>query len=125
MKALVCITCPNSCHMTVELKDGQWIVSGNRCARGEKFAVDEMTCPKRTFSTTVKTIWDAVPVIPVRVSSEIPKEKIFDVMELLNHMTVRQCIGREDVFIENVLGLGADVIVTSNCLKDYLEEELK
>ena len=44
-------------------------------------------------------------------------------MEVINRTTVRQSIGRDDVLIPNVLGLGADVIVTSDCLKDYLEEE--
>lgn len=57
-----------------------------------------------------------------RVSQEIPKEKIFEVMEQINQTTVRECIGREDVLLPNVLGLGADVIVTSDCLKEYLEE---
>ena len=124
MKELVCITCPNSCYMTVECKDGQWIVTGNRCPRGQKFAEDEMTCPKRTFSTTVKTAWKEVPVIPVRVSAEVPKEKIFEIMEVINHMTVRGSIGREEVLIPNVLGLDADVIVTSDCLKEYLAGEM-
>lgn len=120
MKELVCITCPNSCRMTAEWKDGQWIVTGKRCKRGQKFAEDEMTCPKRTFSTTVKTIWKEVPVIPVRVSEEVPKEKIFDIMEVINHTTVRECVGRDAVLIPGVLGLDADVIVTSDCLKEYL-----
>lgn len=123
MKELVCITCPNSCRMTVELKEGKWTATGNRCPRGQKFAEDEMTCPKRTFSTTVKTAWKDIPVIPVRVSKEVPKEKIFDIMEVINHTTVRQSIGREEVLIPNVLELDADVIVTSDCLKQYLEEE--
>ena len=123
MKELVCITCPNSCRMMVEQKGGKWIGSGNRCPRGQKFAEDEMTCPKRTFSTTVRTAWKDVPVLPVRISQEIPKENIFDVMEVINRTTVRQSIGRDDVLIPNVLGLGADVIVTSDCLKEYLEEE--
>ena len=123
MKELVCITCPNSCHMTVECREGQWIVTGNRCPRGQKFAEDEMTCPKRTFSTTVKTAWKEVPVIPVRVSAEVPKEKIFEIMEVINHMTVRESIGREEVLIPNVLGLNVDVIVTSDCLKEYLAGE--
>ncbi len=123
MKEIVCITCPNSCHMTVEFKDGRWIASGNRCPRGQKFAEDEMSCPKRTFSTTVRTAWKEVPVIPVRVSKEVPKEKIFDIMEIINHMTVSEKIGRDEVLIPNVLGLDADVIVTSDCLSDYLKEE--
>lgn len=120
MKEIVCITCPNSCRMTVESKDGQWIVSGNRCQRGQKFAEDEMTCPKRTFSTTIRTAWEEVPVIPVRVSKEVPKDKIFEIMEVINHTTVRECIGRGEALIPNVLGLDADVIVTSNCLKEYV-----
>lgn len=123
MKELVCITCPNGCHMTAELKEGQWKVTGNRCQRGQKFAEDEMTCPKRTFSTTVRTAWKEVPVIPVRVSKEVPKEKIFEIMDVINHTTVRKCIRRDDVLIPNVLGLDADVIVTSNCLKEYLDEK--
>ena len=93
MKELVCITCPNSCRMTVEQKDRKWVASGNRCPRGQKFAEDEMTCPKRTFSTTVRTAWKEVPVLPVRMSQEIPKEKIFEVMEQINQTTVRECIG--------------------------------
>lgn len=46
-------------------------------------------------------------------------------MEEINHTTVRRAVGRDEVLIADVLGLGADVIVTSNCLKDYLEEEVK
>ena len=88
MKEFVCITCPNSCRMQAELENGQWKVTGNKCKRGQQFAESEMTCPKRTFSTTVKTAWDSVPVIPVRVSREIPKDKIFQIMEEINHMTV-------------------------------------
>lgn len=123
MRELVCIVCPNSCHITIEEKDGQWKVSGNKCRRGEAFAIDEVTCPKRTFSTTVKTKWPEVPVVPVRVSAEIPKDKIFDIMNLLNKMTIETPVGRGDVIIANVMGLSADVIVTSDCLKTYLEEE--
>lgn len=118
MKEMVCITCPNSCRLKVELINGRWQATGNRCPRGQKFAEDEMTCPKRTFSTTVRTRWENVPVIPVRVSGEVPKEKIFDIMEILNHTTVRERLGRGDVLIADVLGLGADVIVTSSQLKE-------
>ena len=78
MKEFVCITCPNSCRMQAELENGQWKVTGNKCKRGQQFAESEMTCPKRTFSTTVKTAWDSVPVIPVRVSREIPKINFSD-----------------------------------------------
>ena len=59
MKELVCITCPNSCRMTVEQKDRKWVASGNRCPRGQKFAGDDMSetnifydCPNRMEGST-------------------------------------------------------------------------
>ena len=72
----------------------------------------------RTVCTTVRTAFPAVPVLPVRVSAEIPKNRIFDVMREINNITVRTRLGRGDVVIGNVLGLGVDVVATSNILKE-------
>lgn len=120
MKQLVCIGCPRGCRLTVEEKDGEYIVTGNACPRGKAFAISEMTAPKRTICSTVKTVFAGCPVLPVRVSDDIPKEKIFDVMREINAVTLRERIGRGDVVIENVLGLGVDVISTSDLLKQNI-----
>lgn len=121
MKEMVCIVCPNGCDLQVELKEGQWRVTGNRCKRGETFAVAEMTNPKRTMSSTVATVFEEVPVIPVRVSGEIPKARIFDVMKEINKLVVKERVARGDVLIENVLNLGVDIIVTSSVLTEQTE----
>ncbi len=118
MKKLVCIVCPNSCELSIEETADGINVSGNKCKRGIKFATDEMTAPKRTISSVVKTAFKEVPVLPVRVSDEIPKEKIFDVMNEINRVTVKKKLSRGDVVIKNVLSLGVDVIATSGVLKD-------
>lgn len=123
MKKLVCIVCPNSCELSIEETSDGFSVSGNKCKRGIKFATDEMTAPKRTISSVVKTAFKEVPVIPVRVSDEIPKEKIFDVMNEINHVTVKKKLKRGDVVIKNVLSLGVDVIATSDVLQSVSEEE--
>lgn len=123
MKEFTCIVCPNGCSLRVEEKDGHWEVSGNQCKRGETFAIEEMTHPMRTICSTVRTVFPEVPVIPVRVSMEIPKERIFDVMKQINQVTVDQICGTGDVVIENVLGLGVDVIVTSDILKEWEKEQ--
>ncbi len=117
MKQLVCIGCPRGCRLTIEKKDGEFIVTGNTCPRGEAFAIGEMTRPKRTICSTVKTSFPDVPVLPVRVSDDIPKDKIFDVMREINAVTLTERIGRGDAVIKNVLGLGVDVIATSDLLK--------
>ena len=117
MKQLVCIGCPRGCRLTIDEKDGEYIVTGNTCPRGKEFAISEMTAPKRTICSTVKTVFSGVPVLPVRVSDDIPREKIFDVMREINAVTLKERIGRGDAVIKNVLGLGVDVIATSDLLK--------
>jgi CxxC motif-containing protein len=124
-KELICIVCPNGCNL-VAVRDGERItVTGNTCSKGEKFAVDELTNPTRTISSTVKTIFPQVPVLPVRVSAEIPKSRIFDVMAEINKVVVTAPVARGDVIIPNVLGLGVDVISTSTMHEGERETHAK
>ncbi|MGN1418482.1 MAG: DUF1667 domain-containing protein [Acutalibacteraceae bacterium] len=118
MKQLVCIVCPRGCTMEIEGEGKDIKVSGNFCKRGAAFAVSEMTEPKRTICSTVKTAFAQFPVLPVRVSQDIPKDRIFDVMAEINKVTVKKAVKRGDIIIKNVLGLGADVIATSSALKE-------
>ncbi len=120
MKEFNCIGCPRGCLLRVEEENGEFTVSGNSCENGRKFAVSEMTEPKRTICSTVKTVFADVPVLPVRVSADIPKDRIFDVMREINSVTLDKRISGGDAVIENVLGLGVDVISTSNVLNEHI-----
>ena len=68
MKEMTCITCPNGCHLQIEEKDEKILVTGNRCKRGETFAISELTHPMRTICSTVRTTCREIPVLPVRVT---------------------------------------------------------
>ncbi len=115
---MTCIVCPSGCSLTAEKVGENIMVSGNKCKRGEAFAVSEMTNPQRTICSTVKTVFPEVPVLPVRVSADIPKDKIFDVMKEINRVTVKQRIKRGEPVIKNVLSLNVDVIATSDILNN-------
>jgi len=117
MKEFNCIGCPRGCLLHVEETEQGFEVTGNTCIRGHDFAISEMTAPKRTICSSVRTVFPEVPVLPVRVSTDIPKERIFDVMCEINKIIVTERIGRGDIIIPDVLGLGADVISTSDVLK--------
>lgn len=117
-KTMICINCPRGCTLEVTDDNGEIRVSGNSCPRGEAFGRQEMICPMRTISSTVRTVFAEVPVLPCRVSQEIPKEKISDVMRAINQAVVRTRIGRGEVIIKDVEHTGADVIATSNILKE-------
>lgn len=125
MKEFNCIGCPRGCLLRVEEKNGEFTVTGNSCDNGRKFAISEMTEPKRTICSTVRTVFADVPVLPVKVSADIPKDRIFDVMREINSVVLTQRISGGDTVIENVLGLGVDVISTSNVLSEYTHIKTK
>lgn len=117
MKEMTCIVCPNGCRLRVEQTGDSLEVSGNRCDRGAAFARSEVQHPMRTISSTVKTGFRNVPVVPVRVSAQIPKERIFDVMKEIHKVLVTEPLGNGDAVLTDVLGLGVNVIVTTDILK--------
>jgi CxxC motif-containing protein len=124
MKELLCIVCPNGCRLQVEGTSDSLTVTGNKCPRGIDFARAEITNPMRTLTTTVRTNFKGVPVLPVRTAGEIPKGKIRDVMRYLNGITVTKRLAVGDAVAEDVLGLGVNVIATSNLLQESGKETI-
>lgn len=113
IRELTCIVCPKGCPMRVELEDGQIIsVEGFTCPRGKQYAIDECAHPMRTVTTTARTSNGGV--IAVKTDRAIPKERMFDLMTVINAATVTLPAHIGDVVIANVLGLDANVIVTAN-----------
>ena len=119
MRELVCIVCPNSCSLTVG-DEGNVFNAG--CNRGAQFAREEMTCPKRTVCSTVATVFSDIPVLPVRTSGEIPKEKIWELMEIINGICLDRRVGRGEALISDLFGTGVDLISTSDMRYRYNEK---
>jgi CxxC motif-containing protein len=100
----------------VEEREGVIAVAGNRCRRGIDFARAELTNPTRTVTTTVRTGFPGTPVLPVRTDGEIPKGKIRELMDFLKTVTVTRPLKAGDVVVENILGLGCNIISTDRIL---------
>lgn len=116
-KELLCIVCPAGCRLRAVVQpNGSFNVRGNGCKRGVQFAIDEMTHPMRSLTTTVRTAFEGVPVLPVRTDGVIPKEKIFEAMRELSRIVVRERLACGDVVLQDVADCGCRVIVTSNIL---------
>ena len=111
---LVCIQCPMGCHLTI---DENLKVTGNNCPRGEKYAVQEMTHPMRTLTTTVQTNSQIHHQLPVITSEAIPKEKMMDVMKALKNVHVEVPVHMKDVIVSNVCGLSVDIVASRDLLK--------
>ena len=112
-RILTCIVCPKGCELHVELDGGNIKkVEGYTCKRGLVYAEAECTHPTRTVTSTVRTVGGAV--LPVKTSSPIPKELIFELMRTINSATAKDDAKIGDVIIKNVLGTGADVVATAD-----------
>ena len=119
MKEFVCIVCPNGCSLSI---DEEGNVSNAGCSRGVQFAREEATCPKRTVCSTVATVFPDIPVLPVRTSKEIPKEKVGELMKMINSICLDRRVKRGEVLISDLFGTGADLISTSDMLCHYQEK---
>ena len=121
-----CIVCPMSCHMTIALnKDGSVIsVSGNTCKRGEEYARQELLSPTRILTSTVKLDGSLYRRLPVITSSNIPKDKMKDIMREINRVRVSAPIKRGQILIENVCGLGVNIIASRSVQRSEQADEV-
>lgn len=113
MKELICIVCPNGCHLKVDEERG-YAVTGNRCGRGADYGKAELTNPTRVVTSTVRCTGGAHPRCPVKTDRPVPKGRMFDVMEALNGVTLTAPVSVGQVVLENVCGTGANVVATRN-----------
>lgn len=113
-KEMTCIVCPIGCHLTLEPEGDSFAVSGNKCPRGKKYAIEEMVAPKRVITSTVAVDKGLYPVISVKTEEPVPKELIFDVMKDLSNVLMAAPVQVGDVVIENVQNTGVNVIATRN-----------
>ncbi|MCL2249739.1 MAG: DUF1667 domain-containing protein [Oscillospiraceae bacterium] len=117
MKKLYCIDCPLGCELEVIGSGKNIVVEGNKCIKGKDFAISETTNPMRVLTTTVRTNFPDIPVIPVRTDGEIPKGMLMNAMHELSSVVVEDELGCGDVIIHNLLGTGVSVIITSGALQ--------
>lgn len=112
---LICIGCPLGCALTATLENGiVTAVSGNTCPRGDAYARKECTTPERTVTGTVRITGGTAPVVSVRTSQPIPKEKVMDLARLMAAITLRAPVNSGDIATENVLQTGADLLITAS-----------
>ena len=113
-KSLICVSCPLGCLIEVEIENGEVVaVTGNTCKRGDAYARAEITNPVRSLTTSVKVENGMYAVAPVKSSGPVPKNKMFDCMKEINAVTINAPVKIGDVVIENILGLGVDIVATN------------
>lgn len=114
VKELICINCPMGCPLTVTLEDGEVTkVEGNTCPRGDSYGRKEVTNPTRIVTTSVPVVGSSKErMVSVKTAHDIPKGKIFDVVQALIGVKAQAPVEIGDVILADVAGTGVDVIAT-------------
>ncbi len=112
--AYLCIGCPLGCRLEVdEGADGEIIeIRGSSCRRGDRYAAQEHTDPRRLLTTTVAIEGGLWPRLPVKTTGEIPKASQVDACRELAGVRARAPIAVGDVVVHDLLGAGVDVVAT-------------
>ena len=112
-KTYTCILCPNGCEITVEHEGKDFkSCTGNLCPNGEKYVKQELTDPRRTIASSVLVEGGELPLVSVRLTAPIPRDRIFDVMEVIRTLRVKAPVEIGTVLVPNILGLNSDLIAT-------------
>lgn len=127
-RQITCIVCPKGCKMVVSNINGEYIVKGNSCIRGAQYGVDEVTNPKRMITSTIRLQGAYLNMLPVKTSSSVPKDLVFEVMKILSKIKITAPVKVGDIIVKNVLNTGVDIVSTktiSNICESYENEELR
>ncbi|MDO4616071.1 MAG: DUF1667 domain-containing protein [Lachnospiraceae bacterium] len=109
MKHLICITCPKGCHLQVD-ENKDYAVTGNNCPRGAEYGRNELLHPVRVLTSTVRITGAAIPRLPVKTDKPLPKERMFDCMELINGLLVQSPVQVGQVLAEDLFGTGVNLV---------------
>jgi CxxC motif-containing protein len=92
------------------------LVTGNTCPRGESYARKEVTAPTRIVTSSVRVYGSrsGERMVSLKTASDIPKDRIMDVIRDLRGVAVPAPVRIGDVLFKDVAGTGVDMIATKN-----------
>lgn len=113
MAEMVCIICPMGCRIKVQKTENGLEFTGNNCRRGELYAKDEMTCPKRVVTGVIPVAGRDV-LLPVKTAAPVPKSSIFQVMERIRRMEAAPPVKSGQILEENIAGTKVALVATKS-----------
>jgi len=115
-RQMTCILCPNGCEIDVRWTgtptDETIRVEGNLCPRGVGFALEELTHPKRTLTTSVLVRGGVEPQASVKTAAPIPRESIEMARREVARVTLDAPVAIGQIVLVDAAGTGVPVAVT-------------
>ena len=112
VKEMICIVCPVGCRLRAQSIDGSIKVVGNTCAKGAKYAIEELTNPTRTVTTSVNVADGHMALLSVKSKTPVPKTSIPAILAELKCALATAPVKVGDVGLRNAAGTGVDIVAT-------------
>lgn len=106
-KTITCIMCPNGCEIAYDL-------SGGMCGKGPEYVKNEILNPTRTLTSSVLVKDGMLPLISVKTSAGIPKEKLMEGMKLVSKLSVAAPVEAGQILYKDFIEAGIDLIATKS-----------
>lgn len=111
-REFTCINCPLGCAVNVSPGEAGLTVSGHECRRGEEYAIQEYTDPRRVLTGTVAVDGAALPRLPVKTDAPIPKALIREAAAALNRIKATAPVRCGEIIASNFAGSGSNLVAT-------------
>ncbi|HOL18254.1 MAG TPA: DUF1667 domain-containing protein, partial [Bacillota bacterium] len=98
--------------VTVSPGEAGLTVSGHECRRGEEYALQEYTDPRRVLTGTVAVDGAALPRLPVKTDGPIPKTLVREAAAALSRIKVRASVRCGEIIVANFAGSGSNLVAT-------------
>ena len=115
---ITCIICPIGCKIFVKTNGKQITVTeGSRCKKGIHYAISEILDPRRMLTTSILVKGGEWPLVSVKSTRAIPKNKLFPILEQIKKTTINAPVISGQTIIRNVLNSGIDFVATKTIKK--------
>lgn len=109
---ITCVICPVGCKISVRKKDEKYEVTGNKCPRGQEYALNELVMPKRILTTSVRVLNGELPLASAKTTGPIDRALILEKMNLISRIAVEAPVKIGDVLIDDIDGEGTSLVAT-------------
>ena len=117
-KKITCIICPIGCKILVQIEGRECkIIGGNKCKEGVDNARNEALDPRRVLTTSVLVEGGDWPLVSVKTSDPVPKEKVFSVLKEIKKTVVNAPVKSGQTIIKNIVNTGIDIVATKTVEK--------
>ncbi|MGB4520517.1 MAG: DUF1667 domain-containing protein [Candidatus Omnitrophota bacterium] len=113
---MICIECPIGCVLEVDMDSKPIRITGNKCPKGEEYAISEIENPQRILTSSVLTQGLALKMIPIKTDKPIPKKDLLKAMEVIKKIRLKKTVAVGDIVMKDLLGLGVNLVATRETL---------